>query len=145
MKQKIKIGILVVLAIVGVAILHRDLGFDAKSQGVALSQTASNPTGAITNAAIDTMSYQLTKGYDRILFSMTYTRASGTGAGTVILDYKLGTADNWKSDAGDTLTVANAASQTLYWNKTNTARNWRMRVGGATTVTATVVGKLQTD
>jgi hypothetical protein len=120
------------------------IGFVSKSQAT-FSQTTSNPTGAITNAGIDTMTYQLTHGYDRILFSMTYTRASGTGAGTAILEYKVGSADNYKSDAGDTLTVANSASQTLYWNKTNTARNWRIRVGGATTVTATVGAKLQTD
>lgn len=112
---------------------------------VKMTKTASNPTGAITNAGIDTSTYSLTKGYDRILFSMTYTRATGTGAGTAILEYKIGASDNYKADAGDTLTVTNVASQTLYWNKTNTARHWRIRVGGATTVTATVVAKLQTD
>lgn len=116
-----------------------------KAQGVSFSQTASNPTGAITNAGIDTMTYTLTKGYDRNLFSMTYTRASGTSAGTVILEYRVSSTDNWTSDLGDTLTVTNAASKTYLWNKTNTARQWRMRVGGSTTVTATVVGKLQTD
>jgi hypothetical protein len=112
---------------------------------VNFNQTAYNPTGAITNAGIDTMDYKLTKGYDRILVGMTYTRATGTAAGTAILEYKIGSTDNWKADAGDTLTVTNVASQTLYWNKTVTARYWRIRVGGATTVTATVAAKLQTD
>lgn len=132
------------LFVAGVAAFSRDTGYSANSQA-SFSQTVSNPTGAITNAGIDTMTYFTTKGYDRILFSSTYTRASGTGAGTMILEYKVGSADNYKSDAGDTLTVANAASQTLYWNKTVTARYWRIRVGGGTTVTATVVAKLQTD
>src|SRR5574343_212385 len=114
------------------------LALGASSQ-VTMNKTTSNPTGAITNAGIDTSTYTLTKGYDRILFSMTYTRATGTGAGTAILEYKNSSSDNYKSDAGDTLTVTNVASQTLYWNKTNTAKWWRIRVGGATTVTATVV------
>lgn len=120
------------------------VGYLSHSQ-VTFQQTVSNPTGAITNTGIDTMTYLLTKGYSRVLFGMTYTRTTGTGAGTVILEYKLSSADNYKSDAGDTLTVANVASQTLYWNKTISARYWRMRVGGATTVTATVTAKLQTD
>lgn len=109
------------------------------------SKTASNPTGAILNTSIDTSTYSLTKGYDRVLFSCTYTRATGTGAGTAILDYRMSSTDNWKSDAGDTLTITNVASQTHYWNKAVTARHWRIRVGGGTTVTATVVAKLQTD
>lgn len=121
------------------------MSFPSNGQGVSFAQTTSNPTGAISNSAIDTMTYQLSKGYDRVLFSMTYTRSAGTAAGTAILEYKLGTSDNYQSDVGDTLTVTNAASKTYYWNKTVTARNWRMRIGGATTVTATVVGKLQTD
>lgn len=117
----------------------------ASAQGVAFTKTAFNPTGAITNTGIDTGIYHLTKGYDRILFSTTYTRATGTGAGTCILEYKLHANDNYKSDAGDTLTLANSASQTVYWNKTNTARYWRVRTGGGTTVTATVVNRAQTD
>jgi len=116
----------------------------AESQ-VTFQQTAFNPTGAISNAGIDTMVYTLQKGYNRILVGMTYTRTANTAAGTAILEYKISSAANWKSDVGDTLTVTNVASQTLYWNKTVTAKWWRIRVGGATTVTATVDGKLQTD
>jgi len=117
---------------------------EVKSQ-VPFSQTASNPTGAISNSSIDTMTYTLTKGYGRILFSMTYTRTANTAGGTAILEYRQSTSDNWQSDAGDTLTITNVASRTYYWNKTVTAKHWRMRVGGATTVTATVAGKLNTD
>lgn len=106
------------------------------------TQTTSNPTGAISNNGIDTMSYTSTKGYSRALFGMTYARSAGTGAGTAILEYKIGTSDNWKSDVGDTLTITNAASTSYYWNKTVPARYWRIRVGGATTVTATVTAKL---
>lgn len=116
----------------------------SQAQGANFSQTSSNSSGSITNAGNDTMTVHTTKGYDRILFGMTYTRATGTAAGTAILEYSI-TGSNYKSDAGDTLTVANSASQTLYWNKTVTARYWRIRVGGASTVTATASGKLQTD
>lgn len=110
---------------------------------VSFKQTAYNATGTITNTGIDTMTYTLAKGYPRILVGMTYTRASGTAAGTAILEYKIGTTDNWVADAGDTLTVTNVASRTYYWNKTNPARFWRLRVGGATTVTASVAAKLE--
>lgn len=134
--------ILLSLFLAGLAAFSPDTGLKAQAS---FSQTTSNPTGAITNAGIDTMTYTLTKGYARNLFSSTYTRASGTAAGTMILEYKLGSADNYKSDAGDTLTLANAASQTMYWNKTVTARYWRIRVGGGTTVTATLVAKVQTQ
>lgn len=116
-----------------------------EAQGVAFAKTTSNPTGAITNTGIDTGTYHFTKGYDRILFGTTYTRATGTAAGTCILEYKVASVDNYKSDAGDTLTLTNAASQSVYWNKTNTARYWRIRTGGGTTVTATVVNRAQTD
>lgn len=130
--------------IIGLAAFSPDTGYVAKSQ-VTFVHTATNPTGAITNAGIDTATYGFTKGYPRVLFSLTYTRASGTGAGTTILEYRNSATDNYKSDAGDTLTVANAASQTLNWNKTVTARYWRVRTGGATTVTATVVVKATTN
>lgn len=120
------------------------MSYDAKSQ-VSFSQTASNPTGAISNSSTDTMTYSLTKGYSRVLFCMTYTRSAGTAAGTVILEYRMSSSDNWNSDAGDTLTITNAASKSYYWNKTVPARHWRMRVGGATTVTATAAAKLNTD
>lgn len=112
---------------------------------VTFSQTTFNPTGAISNTGIDTMTYPLTKGYLRLQISMTYTRSANTGAGTAILEYRVHPNDSYKSDLGDTLTVQNAATQTLYWNKTNCSRYWRIRVGGATTVTATVQAHLQTN
>lgn len=110
---------------------------------VSFAQTASNPTGAISNSAIDTMTYTLSRAYPRILVGMTYTRSANTAAGTVILEYRTSTSDNYVADAGDTLTITNVASRTYYWNKAVTARYWRIRVGGATTVTATVAAKLQ--
>lgn len=116
----------------------------AKGQGgVTFSKTASNPTGAISNASIDTGTIVLSKGYSRVLFNTTYTRTANTAAGTCILEYKINALDNYKSDAGDTLSLTNVASQTLYWNKTNPARYWRIRTGGGTTVTATVVNRAQ--
>lgn len=121
------------------------LSYTSKSQGAAFSQTATNTTGTITNAGIDTMTYHLTKGYSLLLVDAVIVRASGTTAGTAILEWSVrGTV--YKSDVGDTLTVANAASQTLYWSvKVNPARYWRIRIGGATTVSATATARLQTD
>lgn len=132
--KKIVILLLVALSF-GSVVIH--------AQGVAFDKTASNPTGAISNAGIDTGTIHLTKGYPRLLFSTTYTRSANTAAGTAILEYRIHTSDNWTSDAGDTLTITNAASKTYVWNKTVTARYWRIRVGGATTVTATVVNRVQ--
>lgn len=105
---------------------------------VALKQTTSNPTGAISNASIDTMTIDFTRSYSRVLFSMTYTRSANTAAGTAILEYRAKSSDNYVADAGDTLTITNVASRTYNWNKANPAKQWRIRVGGATTVTATV-------
>jgi len=132
------------LIIIALAILPLASAINkSNAQGVAFAKTASNPTGAITNAAIDTGSYVFSKGYSRVLFNTTYTRATGTAAGTCILEYKINASDNYKSDAGDTLSLTNVASQTLYWNKTVPARYWRIRTGGGTTVTATVVNRAQ--
>jgi len=117
---------------------------ESKAQ-VSFNQTKSNPSGAISNSSIDTMTISLTKGYSRVLIGMTYARSANTAGGTAILEYRISSTENYKSDAGDTLTVSNVATQTLYWNKTNPARDWRIRVGGATTVTATAAAKLQTD
>ena len=118
---------------------------ESQAQGVVFAKTASNPNGAITDTGIDTSTYRFTRGYSKILFGMTYTRATGTAAGTAILEYKISSSDNYKSAVGDTLTLTNAASQTVYWNKEIPARYWRVRVGGGTTVTATVAVKAQTD
>lgn len=127
--------VILLLSIAGFAV-------SANSQSK-FSQTTSSPTGAILNASVDTMSYSTSQGYQRTLIGMTYTKVTGTGAGTAILEYRISPTDNYVSDAGDTLTITNVATRTYYWNKTNTARYWRIRVGGATTVTATVVAKLQ--
>lgn len=112
------------------------LAYTPKAQ-VTFSHTATNPTGTITNTGIDTSTYVFTKGYPATTFALTMTRTSGTAAGTAILEWKLRSTDNYRSDAGDTLTVANSASQTLIWKKTHPARYWRVRTGGATTVVAT--------
>lgn len=122
------------------------LGVQRVDAQATFSHTASNPTGAITNTGVDTMTYTLTHGYNRIMFHEAVARASGTLAGTAILEYSVtGTSGSYQSDAGDTLTLTNVAAKYLYWNKTNTARYWRIRTTGSGTMTATTVGKLQTD
>lgn len=120
------------------------ISYQSKAQASFL-QTTTNTTGTITNAGIDTMTIRLTKGYDNLLIDAVIVRTSGTTAGTAILEWSL-RGSVYKSDVGDTLTQTNAASQTLYWKKTaTTARYWRIRIGGGTTVVATATAKLQTD
>lgn len=129
------------MAIFGLVIMPNK----AEAQNKTFSQTDYNPTGTITDTGIDTMTAVFTKGYGRILFSTQIVRASGTMAGTAILEYRVDQNYAYKSDAGDTLTLTNSASQTVSWNKTVTARYWRIRIGGATTVSATCTAKAQTD
>jgi hypothetical protein len=118
------------------------LSYTSKSQAT-FSHTTSNPTGTITNTGIDTMSYTLTKGYDRIAIQPVITRTSGTLAGTSILAYSVN-GSAWVNS--DTLTLANAATSVpTIWNKTVTARYWRIITTGSGTMVATTAAKLQTD
>ena len=47
---------------------------------VAMRQTTSNPTGAITNTSIDTMSYTLSQSYGTVSIQPVVTKATGTMA-----------------------------------------------------------------
>lgn len=106
----------------------------------AFSQTAYNPTGAITNTASDTMNVTLSYNYGVATVSAQYTRLTGTAAGTMTPYYSVdGT--NWVA-AGTAFTLTNVAAQAQIWNVVSAARYWRVIVTGGTTVTATVSARI---
>jgi len=114
--------------------------FITKAQ-TAFNYTASNPTGAYTNTAADTMTYALARPYSLISIQPVITRATGTQAGTAILSYSVSGVAGTYVDT-DTLTLTNAATNTTVWNKVSAARYWRIIRSGATTVTGTSAAKL---
>lgn len=104
------------------------------------SQTASNPTGAITNTSVDTMTYTLTRAYTVVSIQPVVTKATGTMTGWAVLDYSLdGT--TWYVGT-DSLSLTDITKNTIVWNKATAARKLRIRVGGATTVTGTCTAKV---
>lgn len=112
----------------------------AKAQTVSFSQTASNSGGAITNTSVDTMTRTLSKSYSLVSIQPVVTKATGTMAGWAVLDYSLdGT--TWYVGT-DSLSLTNVTTQTIVWNKQTSARYFRVRVGGATTVTGTATAKV---
>lgn len=114
--------------------------FQFTNAQASFSQTASNATGAITNTSVDTMTYTLAKSYSLISIQPVVTRATGTMAGWAVLDYSVN-GTNWYVGT-DSLSLSNAASNTIVWNKQIAARYLRIRVGGATTVTGTCAAKV---
>lgn len=111
----------------------------AQSAGT-FSQTASNPTGAITNTSVDTMTYTLTRSYTVVSISPVVTKATGTMAGWSVLDYSVD-GSHWKIGT-DTLYLSDQTTNTTVWDKQTAARYLRIRTGGATTVTGTVSAKV---
>lgn len=107
---------------------------------VAFSQTASNPTGAITDTGIDTMTYTAIRSYNLVSIQPVVTKATGTMAGWAVLDYSIN-GTNWYVGT-DTLSLTNITTNTLVWNKATAARYFRIRVGGATSVTGTCTAKI---
>lgn len=105
------------------------------------TQTASNPTGAITNTSVDTMTYTLTRAYTVVSIQPVVTKATGTMAGWAVLDYSIN-GSSWYVGT-DTLSLSNATTNTIVWNKAIAARYLRIRVGGATTVTGTCTAKVE--
>lgn len=114
--------------------------FGVKTEAqTAFNYTATNPTGAILNTSVDTMTFTVSKSYSMISIQPVITRATGTMAGTAILAYSVNGTNYVNSD---TLTLSNAATNTTVWNKVSAARYWRIIRSGATTVTGTSAAKL---
>lgn len=122
-----------------IATLIFSLGMTSVAQS-SFNQTASNPTGAITNASVDTMNARLSQSFNVVTVQATVTRLSGTAAGAATLYYSVDGVSYVTT--GTPLTLTNVASQTVVWNTTSAARYWRVIVGGATTVTATASAKI---
>ncbi len=113
--------------------------FTTSKAQTAFKYTATNPTGAILNTSVDTMNYSMLKGYRLVTIQPVFTRATGTMAGTAILSYSVNGTNFVNSD---TLTLTNAATNTIVWNKVTAARYWRIIRSGATTVTGTSAAKI---
>lgn len=101
--------------------------------------TTTNSTGAILNTSIDTMTYYLAQSYRTVSIQPTITKATGTMAGTSILSISVGGTNYVNTD---TMTNANATTNTIIWNKTTAARYLRIITSGATTVTGTTSAKV---
>jgi len=114
--------------------------FTQAQASYSFSQTASNPTGAITNTSVDTMTYTLSKSYNLISIQPVVTKATGTMAGWAVLDYSVN-GTNWYVGT-DSLSLSDVTTNTIVWTKVIAARYLRIRVGGATTVTGTVTAKV---
>jgi len=106
----------------------------------AFNQTASNPTGALLNTAVDTMTYTMSKSYGIVSIQPVVTKATGTMAGWAVLDYSVN-GTNWYVGT-DSLSLTDITTNTIVWTKNTAARYYRIRVGGATTVTGTAAAKI---
>lgn len=118
------------------------LSYSGKSQSI-FNQSSSNPSGAITNTGIDTMTLIMPVSFTSVGVQPVISKASGTMAGTA---YLYGSLDGVNYVLIDSLTLADASINTTIWTKANPVYNyWRVTVGGATTVlanaTAIFVGK----
>lgn len=117
------------------------MAFAKVNAQTAFSQTASNPTGAITNTSVDTMTYTALKAYPVVSIQPVVTKATGTMVGWAVLDYSVN-GTNWVVGS-DSLSLTNSTTNSTVWTKNVAARFFRVRVGGATTVTGTCTAKLQ--
>lgn len=99
------------------------------------NQTVANPTGALLNTTPDTMTVFAIHDYNFVGIQPVITKATGTQAGTAILNVSLDGV-NWQPVIGDTLTLSNVATNTTIWRFDNPVYNYyRIIVSGATTVT----------
>lgn len=101
----------------------------------AFKNTASNPTGTLTDNGSDTCYYRTSQSYSVVSIQPIITKASGTMAGK---SYLYSSVDGTNYILVDSLSNANVTTNTTIWNKTSAARYWRIITGGATTVSATV-------
>ena len=108
----------------------------AKAQ-TSLSFTATNPTGAVLNATVDTLNLTMSGAYSAVMtVQCLLTKTSGTVAGTVRLygsNYNNVTG-TWAA-VGDTLTLSNAATNSHVWSITQPCyKYYQILQSGGTTV-----------
>lgn len=113
-----------------------------QAQVGSFTHTASNPTGAVVNTAVDTMSYTLSKGYQLVGIQTIITKVSGTVAGTSVL-YGSIDGTNYVS-TGDTLTNTNVATNSFLVTKATPYKYWRILTTGSGTMSATTAAKIIT-
>lgn len=106
------------------------------AQAQVFKPTAYNPTSAILNTNLDTLTVVVPQAYSAVAIQPIITKASGTMAGTAVL-YSSLNGTNF-APTGDTLTLTNVTVNTKVWEKTNTAVTYyRIIRSGGTTVTGT--------
>ena len=98
--------------------------------------TPSNSTSTVTNTSADTVSLYLPGFYNVVAIQPVVTKASGTMAGTVILQ---GSINGVNFVNTDTLTLTNVTTNTGVFTKTNPPYVYYRAVqSGATTVSSTM-------
>lgn len=109
------------------------LTISATAQRATLMPLVTGDTMANTGTVTKVMTF--TAGYDGVVIQPVLTKLSGTVAGTVVL-YESLDGTNYKS-TGDTLTLANATTNTVVWKKTSPVPVYYKTItSGATTVSA---------
>lgn len=109
------------------------LTISATAQRATLMPLVTGDTMANTGTVTKVMTF--TAGYDGIVIQPVLTKLSGTVAGTVVL-YESLDGTNYKS-TGDTLTLANATTNTVVWKKASPVPVYYKTItSGATTVSA---------
>lgn len=109
---------------------------------VSFSQTASNPTGAISNSSVDTMNFSFSNPvyYGVVGIQPVVTKSAGTMAGKA---YLFGSVDGVNHVLIYSLALTNNTINTTVWKQTAPVyKAYRITVGGATTVTATATAKI---
>lgn len=109
------------------------LTISATAQRATLMPLVTGDTMANTGTVTKVMTF--TAGYDGVVIQPVLTKLSGTVAGTVVL-YESLDGTNYKS-TGDTLTLADATTNTVVWKKTSPVPVYYKTItSGATTVSA---------
>lgn len=119
-------------------ILVLALGLATNAQS-AFHQTASNPTGAVVNTGVDTLTYSLSASYSIVSIQPVVTKVSGTVAGTSILQVSVNGTNFVNTD---TLTNTNVTTNTAIWEKRTSAKYFRILTTGTGTMSATAAAKL---
>ena len=89
----------------------------------------------VSNSGTLSKTITLTAGYEGVVIQPVITKLSGTVAGTVVL-YESLDGTNYKS-TGDTLTLANATTNTVVWKKTSPIPvYYKLTQGGGSSMSA---------
>lgn len=104
----------------------------------AFKHTASNPTGAVVNTGVDTMTVEFPSWNVAVGIQPVLTKVSGTI--TAVKSYLYGSVDgtNFATAILDSMTSSNQASNTIIWKlPTPVYRKYRIITTGIGTMSAT--------